>query len=287
MQKFSKSTFRIAPYTQPMRILTLTVLGSIAILVGCNSQVGNSKLSKESATAMKQTIQVSLEQSGKVLSQRAEYGSSIKTSGGNGLQPAGNCSLNLTLSEDKDKDLVPLNASATADCNWTGTNGDFARLTGSFAATDKDDNDATSGFKLTGDNIGYAYKFGIFNDAFNFSGVFDLTKNSPGNYGVSVTANATRNADSASHTMNLAGVSDDATKPFSAATLNGSGSTSLNRSGTLISLSSSVSNLHYTKTCTSTGFDRGTVAWTDGTNTLTAEYKSCGVLEIKYNAEVL
>lgn len=271
-----------------MRIITLTVLGSLAVLAGCN-QATTGKLTKDAAVALKPTIQVSLEQSGKVLSQRAQYGSSLKTSGDGSLQPAatGNCSLSLALSEDKDKDLVPLAASATADCNWTGTNGDFAKLTGSFAATDKDDNDATSGFKLTGTNIGYAYKFGPLTDSFNFGGVFDLNKISAGNYNLSITAAATRNADSADHTMTLTGVSDDATTPFNAATLDGAGSTSINHSGTLITLTSTVTNLHYTKSCTSTGFDSGMVAWTDGTNTLTAEYTSCGVLEVKYNAAII
>lgn len=272
-----------------MRIMTLTVLGSLAILAGCNSQVGTSKLTKESATALKPTIKVSLEQSGKVLSQRAQYGSSIKTSSGGSLQPAatGNCNLNLSLSEDKDHDLVPLSASATADCNWAGTNGDFARLNGSFSAEDRDDNDPTSGFRLTGTNIGYAYKFGPLADMFNFSAAFDLNKTSDGNYDLSISADATRNADSASHRMNLTGVSDSTVAPFDAATLNGSGSTNVNRAGTLTALTATVTKLHYTKTCTSTGFDSGLVAWTDGTNTLTAEYKSCGVLEVKYNSEAI
>lgn len=271
-----------------MRILTLTVFGSLAVLAGCN-QLTTSKLTKDAATALKPTIQVSLEQSGKVISQRSEYGSSIKTSGDGSLQPSatGNCSLNLNLSEDKDKDLVPLTASANADCNWTGTNGDFAKLTGSFSAIDKDDNDPTSGFKLEGKDIGYAYKFGIFTDAFTFGGLFDLTKTGSGTYTLLLKANAVRNADSLDHDFKLDGVSDVAIDPFKAATLNGTGSSTLRRGSELIATTATVTNLHFTKSCTSTGFDKGKVVWTDGTNTLSAEYTACGTVVIKYNNEAI
>jgi hypothetical protein len=265
------------------------IVGSVALTlaVGCN-QLPTSKLTKQSATALKPTIQVSLEQSGKILSQGSQYGSSIKTSNGNGVQPtAGNCNLNLSLSEDKDKDLVPLSASATADCNWTGTNGDFAKLTGSFSAIDKDDNDPTSGVKLEGKDIGYAYKFGVFTDSFMFGGLFDLTKTGSGQYGLILKASTTRNADSLSHDFNLTGASDVAIDPFKAGTLNGTGSTTLRRGSELINATATVTDLHFTKTCTSTGFDRGTVAWTDGTNTLTVEYKACGSIEVKYNNELI
>ncbi len=271
-----------------MKILTLMVFGSLAVLASCN-QITTSKLTKESATALKPTIQVSLEQSGKVISQRAEYGSSIKTSGDGGVQPAasGNCSLNLTLSVDADKDLVPLDASATAACDWTGSNGDFAKLTGSFSAMDKDDNDPTSGFKLTGTDIGYAYKFGIFTDAFKFGGLFDLTKTGSGTYTLALKANAVRNADSLDHDFSLTGVSDVPLDPFKAATLNGTGSSTLRRGSELIATTATVTNLHFTKSCTSTGFDKGKVVWTDGTNTLSAEYTACGALEVKYNSEAI
>ncbi len=266
------------------------IMGSAAVTlaVGCN-QLPTSKLTKESAITLKPAIQAGLEQSGKIISQGSQYGSSIRTSDGNGVQPAasGNCSLNLSLSVDKDKDLVPLNDSASASCDWKGSNGDFARLTGSFSAIDKDDNDPTSGFKLEGKDIGYAYKFGVFTDSYTFGGLFDLTKTGSGQYGLILKANTTRNADSIGHDFNLTVASDVAIDPFKAGTLNGTGSSTLRRGSELISATATVTGLHFTKTCTSTGFDRGTLAWTDGTNTLTVEYKSCGSVEVKYNNEVI
>jgi hypothetical protein len=264
----------------------LVIATGVIALAGCN-QVATKPLTKDAAIALKPTVTTSLEQSGKVLSQRKEYANSLVPTQAS-VQAAGSsgCSLTWTAGADADQDTIPVTGSVNLACAYTATNIDFS-LGGQVFASDKDDADATSGFRLEGKNIGYSLKIAGFSDAFNFGGVFDLTKTSAGNYDLSVTASATRNADSASHVMNLKGVSDNTATPFNAATLNGAGSTSLNHAGTLTTLTTTVTNLHYTKTCTSTGFDGGVIAWTDGANTLFAEYKSCGILEVKYNNEAI
>jgi hypothetical protein len=269
-----------------MRILTLTVLGSLAVLAGCN-QLITKPLTKDAAIALKPTLSTSLEQSGKALSQRRDYANSLVPAQAS-VQAAGTggCNLAWNLGADADKDTIPVTGSVNLACAYTATNIDF-KLGGDVFASDKDDTDATSGFRLEGKNIGYSLKLAGFSDAFNFNGVFDLTKTAAGKYDLSLTANATRNADSASHTMNLQGVSDNAATPFEAATLNGAGNTTVTYSSAVTTLKSTVTDLHYTKTCTSTGFDKGKVVWTDGTNTLSAEYTACGTVVVKYNNEAI
>ncbi len=269
-----------------MKILTLMVFGSFAVLAGCN-QIISKPLTKDAAIGVKATLTTSLEQSGKVLAQRRDYANSLVPAQAS-VQAAGSggCNLTWNLGADADKDTIPVTGSVNLACTYTATNLDF-KLGGDVLANDKDDTDATSGFRLEGKNIGYSLKLASFSDAFNFNGVFDLTKTAAGKYDLSLTASATRNADSASHTMNLKGVSDNAATPFEAATLNGTGSTTVTYSGAITTLTGTITDLHYTKSCITTGFDKGKVVWTDGTNTLSAEYTACGALEVKYNSEAI
>ena len=256
-------------------------------LAACNNPVAVKPLTKDAAVALKPSITTSLEQSGKALSQRREYANSlVPTQASTQATGSSGCRLNWTAGADVDQDTIPVTGSVNLACSYAATNIDF-KLGGEILASDDDDNDKTSGFRLEGKNIGYSLNLAGIKDAFNFNGVFDLTKTGAGQYDLMLMANATRNADSANSTWNLKGVSDSTATPFDAATLNGTGSTTLTRSNAIINATSTVTNLHYIKSCKSTGFDRGTVAWTDGTNTLTVEYKACGSVEVKFNNELI
>lgn len=271
-------------------VTTLAACGGPGTLTGGAGQQGGAALlssAKQSNAVLGQLLADPKNLSG--------VASATTQSAGRGLSAqAFNCAANSTPAKpvDADADGVPLSATFTIDCaakdDRTGAGWS---IRGSSSASDKDDTDATSGYKVEVKDFTVAGT----DDANRSSSAtlnyaFDFTKQAA-LYGATLNFDLSSTTPQGNHRLtyayDLKYTPDNAARPRDAGALSASGNASYTEAQGGRSLSVRVTDLHFSKTCTGY-FDRGSVSYQDAQgNTLVLTYTGCNAVTATYNGQAV